>query len=428
MIQPNRKIVPGIKDAVEFDLHLKPCTRYTLDNGVQVYAIDSGTQEVLMLDMVFYAGNWFEESNMVAATTNSLIKNGTSQRSAFAINEYFEYYGAYVNRNCYNETANVSVHTLSKYLPEILPVMQEMITDAVFPEEELAIFKQNSKQRLQVSLKKCDFVAGRLIDAYLFGEHHPYGKYSSAPDYDALERHQLLDYFDKYYKKGSCVLFAAGKLPSNFFELLNRNFGSLPLTPTSPVIANIEKAPAQVKKHRINNDPDGVQGAIRMARHFPNRHHPDFQKVQVLNNIFGGFFGSRLMTNIREEKGYTYGIYSYLQNHIHETAWVVSTEAGRDVCEATIEEVYKEMKVLREEPVDDEDLLLVKNYMMGGLLGELDGPFQVISRWKNYILNGVDEKYFYDSINTIRNISAKELQELANKYLQEKDFYELVVI
>jgi zinc protease len=147
-----------------------------------------------------------------------------------------------------------------------------------------------------------------------------------------------------------------------------------------------------------------------------------------LNALFGGFFGSRLMSNIREDKGYTYGIHSYLLNHVHESGWMISTEAGKDVCEATIAEVYKEMKDLREELVDEEELLLVRNYMMGSLLGDLDGPFQIISRWKNIVLNNLTEQYFYDSIHTIKTISAEELQALAEKYLQPEDFYELVVV
>ena len=147
-----------------------------------------------------------------------------------------------------------------------------------------------------------------------------------------------------------------------------------------------------------------------------------------MNALFGGFFGSRLMSNIREDKGYTYGIHSYLQNHKQQSAWMVSTEAGKDVSDATIAEVYKEMKILRDELVDDEELLLVRNYMLGGLLGELDGPFQIIARWKNIVLNQLTEQYFYDSINTIKTIPAEEIQALAQKYLQEEDFYELVVI
>lgn len=133
------------------------------------------------------------------------------------------------------------------------------------------------------------------------------------------------------------------------------------------------------------------------------------------------------MSNIREEKGYTYGIYSYLQNHTQESAWLISTEAGKDVCEATIEEVYKEMKLLREVLIDDEELSLVRNYMIGGILGELDGPFHIMAKWKNIILNNLDEKYFYDSVDAIKNTGAEELKELANKYLQPERFFELVV-
>ena len=134
------------------------------------------------------------------------------------------------------------------------------------------------------------------------------------------------------------------------------------------------------------------------------------------------------MSNIREDKGYTYGIHSSLQSHFEQSAWVISTEAGRDVCEAAIVEIYKEMQALRDEPVDDEELMLVRNYLLGSLLGDLDGPFQIINRWKSYILNGVDEKYFYAATDTIRNITPARLQELANKYLLPEKFYEMVVI
>lgn len=424
----DRTIAPQIKDAVEFDLKLKPCEQFTLDNGVPVYAINAGAEEVVMVELVFFAGNSYEEKNIIAAATNNLLKNGTSNKTAFQINNHFEYYGAYLNRNCYNETATITLHTLNKHLPDLLPVMQEIVTDAVFPEEELAIFKQISQQRLAVSLKKCDFVAGRLIDAYVYGEKHPYGKYSAAEDYESIQREELLQFYRQYYTHGKCALFIAGKLPAALPALLNQYFGTLPLQPPPANNISILQSPAAEKKYRIQNDPEGVQGAIRIARPFLNRHHPDFLKVSVLNTVFGGFFGSRLMSNIREEKGYTYGIHSYVQNHVDNSAWMISTEAGKGVCEATIEEVYKEMKLLREENIPEEELLLVRNYMMGMILGDLDGPFQLIGRWKNIILNNLDETYFYNSIQTIKTVSAEELKEMAKKYLQPDAFYELVVI
>lgn len=424
----NRKTAPLIKDAIEFNLELKPYQKFTLDNGVPVYTIDAGAQEVVQVEMVFYAGNWFEQQKSVAAAVNYLLKNGTSTKSAFEINEEFEYYGAYCNRSCFNETAVVSLSSLSKQLPAVLPVVRDMITDAVFSEEELDIYKQNSKQRIKVNLQKCDFVATRLIDSYVFGEQHPYGKYTKPEDLDALSRSQLKDFFNQFYLYGQCVIFVSGKLPVDIEQQLNNAFGDLSLKPFNNQLETIIQSPAAEKKYRIENDPTGVQGAIRIARPFPNRHHPDFMKVMVLNTVFGGFFGSRLMSNIREDKGYTYGIHSYVQNHIHDSAWMISTEAGKDVCEATIEEVYKEMKLLREDLVDEEELLLVRNYLIGTILGDLDGPFQIMGRWKNLVLNNLDGDYFYRSIETIKNIPAEELRELSKKYLNPADFYEIVVI
>ena len=424
----NRKTAPHIKDAVEFDLQLKPCQKFKLDNGVPVYTIDAGAQEVVQIELVFYAGNWFVQQKSVAAATNYLLKNGTSTKSAFEINEVFEYYGAYCNRACQNETAVVSLSSLSKQLPATLPVVREMITDSVFSEGELDIYKQNSKQKIKVNLQKCDFVATRLIDAYLFGEQHPYGKYTNPEDLDALNSGVLKDFFNQYYLNGQCVIFVSGKLPADIEQQLNSTFGDLSLKPFNNNLSTIIQLPADEKKYRIQNDAEGVQGAIRIARPFPNRHHPDFMKVSVLNTVFGGFFGSRLMSNIREEKGYTYGIHSYVQNHIHESAWMISTEAGKDVCEATIEEIYKEMKLLRDDLVDEDELMLVRNYLIGTILGDLDGPFQIMGRWKNLLLNNLDGDYFYRSIETIKTISAEELRELAKKYLNPADFYELVVI
>ncbi len=426
----NRTIAPHITNAVDFHLALPPYKKFVLKNGVEVYALDLGELDTLMVNLVFRAGNWYEEKNLIAATANYLLKNGTSKKTAFQINEHFEYYGSYLNRSCQNETAEISLHCLGRYVNELLPVIAEMITDSLFPQEELDIYIKNMQQRLQVSLMKSDFVAGRLIDTYLFGEKHPYGKFGSMADYASLNQDEIKNFYQQFYQQGHCAIFIAGKLPAAIIDELEKNFGSLPLHPWNEKIKNIEHLiiPAAAKKYNVVNDVNGVQGSVRIARNFPNRHHPDFQKAGMLNNIFGGYFGSRLMANIREEKGYTYGIHSYLMNHMQESAWMISTEAGKDVCAATIEEVYKEMKLLREELIDEEELQTARNFMIGTILGDLDGPFHVAGRWKNIILNDLDEKYFYNGIHIIKTISAEQLQALAQKYLQPEDFYELVVV
>lgn len=424
----NRKEHPTIKNPLDFSLDLKPYNHFTLDNGTPVYAIEAGEQEVMHLELVFDAGNWYEDKNIIAASTNFLIKNGTTQKTAFEINEHFDYYGAFLNRSCFNETAVISLHNLSKHLHVLTPVITEILEESIFSETELEIYKQNQKQRLAVNLQKCDFVANRLIDESLYGFQHPYGRYTSTLDYEAVDKASLQAFYKQYYQKGNCKIFIAGKLPKDYANILNKAFGHLPFNNNNITFKPIQPQPALEKKSTIINDENGVQAAVRIARPFPNKHHPDFLKTLVLNTVYGGFFGSRLMSNIREDKGYTYGIHSYLQNYIHYSGWMISTECGRDVYQATIDEVYKEMKILQDKSIDQDELDLVRNYMIGSILGDLDGPFQIMSRWKSYILNNLNGDYFTKAVNTIKTVSVEELQELSKKYLNPNEFYELVVI
>ncbi|KAA2244965.1 insulinase family protein [Chitinophaga agrisoli] len=425
----NRKNAPAIKDAVEFDITLKPYEKFTLDNGIPVYVVKSDEQDTLQLEMIFPAGSWYEQESQIAAATNFLMKNGSSQHSALQINESIEYFGAYLNRNSFHENATYTLHCLTKHTAQLLPLLQEVIQDPAFAGEELAIYQQNMKQRLAVNLQKCDFVANRYIDKYLFGDFHPYGRVSTMMAYDALQPESLHAFYQKHYTYNNCKIFVAGHLPDDMIPMLNKYFGATKWNGESALLR--PELPIQIadeKRHRIFNDENGVQGAVRVARHFPNRYHPDFPKMLVLNTILGGYFGSRLMSNIREDKGYTYGIHSQLYNFRQTSALNIQTEAGRDVCEATIEEIYKELARLQQEPIPAEELSLVRNYMIGTILGDLDGAFQVIQRWKSLILNDLDENYFYNNIRVIKTITAEELQHLAQQYLTPSEFYELVVI
>lgn len=425
----NRTQSPRIKHPVEFDLRLPPLETFHLDNGLPVHAVRGDEQDTLQLEWVFDAGNWYEPANLVASISNALLKNGTRKHSALQINEMVEYYGAFLQARCNHEFASLTLHCLEKHAISLLPVIREILTEASMPDDELETCRRNGKQRLAVNLEKCDFVANQLIEKYLFGEQHPYGRYTTMEAYDALQRDQLYAFYQHHYSFNTCRIFVAGKLPHRFREALNGFFGADEWNgrqelqaPQHPVL------PAAERRYRVTRDAEGVQGAIRIARHFPDRRHPDVPKMQVLSTVLGGYFGSRLMSNIREDKGYTYGIHSvlYLYNHLGEFS--ILTEAGRDVCEAAVTEIYKELRRLREEPVPAAELDLVRNYMIGSLLGDLDGSFNVIRRWKTILLAGLDEQYFYNSVRTIKSVTAAELQQLAAQYLQPDDFYELVVI
>ncbi|MBL7766106.1 MAG: insulinase family protein [Chitinophagaceae bacterium] len=425
----NRQEIPAIQHPIDFNYHLAPINTLILDNGIPLYHISDDIQPVLQLELVFPAGIYTEDQKGIAQATASLLKSGTSQKTSLEINELFEQYGASVKAGAGSDWSSLTISCLSKHLGQLLHLVVELLTDTQFPQHEIDLFIQNSLQRLSVQLKKSDFVANRQIDKLLFGYDHPYGRYLVAEDYQQITQGALNNHLKKHYNSASCKLFLAGSFGENELRLINETLGKSGWNNPEPDI-QLEKPihPAPEKHHRMTNNADGVQGAIRLASPFPNRLHPDFVPMIVLNTLFGAYFGSRLMSNIREEKGYTYGIHSYMYNHRFQSAYLITTEAGKDVCEATVAEIYLEMKRLREEAIPEDELLLVKNYLLGNLLGDLDGSFQIIQRWKNLILNDFTGERFQANIKIYKSVSTDELMALAQTYYQPDRFYELVVI
>lgn len=423
----DRTIAPAIVDAVDFDVKLLPVNKYLLGNNVPVYFLREGAEEVVNIDWVFNAGNLYEDQDDVSLATCSLLKNGTGSMNAYQLTEKLEYYGAFFQVSFGHETITLTLSCLSRHLYNLLPIIREIISDSVFSNEELEIYKQNSLQRLVVNKLKCEYVADILMNEVIFGTTHPYARSQTEESIGELNREVILSFYTKYIANGVCRIFAVGELPLDFEANMDRIFGDLEFKSELKLPLTIIKESREKQVSRLV-DEKGVQGAVRLCRPFPGRNHPDFKRVSVVNTLFGGYFGSRLMNNIREEKGYTYGIYSYIQSHREAGAWLITTEAGKDVCAATINEVYNEMNILCEEKVDIEELSLVKNYLLGIYLSQIDGPFKIMARWKSLILKDWDERHFYESIQIIKDITPEEIQELAQKYFVAEEFKEIVVI
>ncbi len=419
---------PAIHDAVEFDYKLPPINSVKLDNGLPLYWLDAGVQDVVQIDWVFPAGLWFEQKASVAHATAGLLKSGTSKYTSEQIHEALEFYGAQLKVGAGNDYSTVTLYAMTKHLPDLLPVVFEVITDSIFPEAEVEIHKRNAIQKLLVNLRQCEFVANQQIDAFLFGEEHPYGRFSKKEKIEALVREDVVAFYNTCYNLANVKIFMGGKAGEKEVKCINDTFGKAPIVAAAVIPGIFPVAAASQRIHRISNDPNGVQGAIRVGRLFPNRHHPDYTPMVVLNTLFGGYFGSRLMSNIREDKGYTYGIYSSLAPELNGGSMTIHTETGTDVVEPAIKEIYREMALLRDEAASDDELLLVKNYLLGGLLGDLDGPFSILQRWRSIILNGFDENYFNNNVRIYKTVTPAELQALAQKYYAPEDFYEVVVI
>lgn len=419
----NRKSPPAILQVQNLFLPRPEVVR--LDNGVPVYVLDFPGQEIVKIEAVYRAGRPEEDKRLAARATSKLLREGTRTRTAAEIAEHVDYYGGSLGVPANLDTANVLLFSLKKYVHELIPVFAEVLQEPVFPESELETFRRTSLQELLVDLEKVEVLAYRKITEVIFGENHPYGYNSVAEDYAALTREDVVRHFNTWYAPGNCILFASGRIDASVLELLNKHFGqnAAPSRPPVPLPAD---PPAKPGKIHISQ-PGSLQTAIRVGRRLFGREHPDFNGIFVLNTVLGGYFGSRLMTNIREKKGYTYNIYSTADAMLHDGCLYIATEVNKEKSAATLRAILAEMKKLREQPVSEDEMEMVRNYLLGMLLNGLDGPMNISDVVRSLVVEGLPWESYEALVQTIRDITPEALQDLARRYLQPEDFWIVTV-
>ncbi|MBC7863850.1 MAG: insulinase family protein [Bacteroidia bacterium] len=398
-----------------------------LDNEIPVYSIDSGSQELVKIEFIFKAGMYFQASPLLAVSTSSMMENGTVNYTAEQISEHLDFYGSHYETGVGQDYSSIALYSLNKHLANSIYFAEDIIKNANFPQHEFETFLSNKKQKHLVNSKKVAVLARRKFSELIFGEKHPYGIVAQLEDYDKIKREHLLEFYAKHYNSANCTIVVSGKLPADVLKLLNDHFGKENWG-SSEIINDVlvPYSTTSEKKHFVFKE-DAIQSAIRIGRPMFSKNHPDYFKFQVLNTVFGGYFGSRLMANIREDKGYTYGIGSGLSPLVHGGYFGISTEVGVDVTTKCLEEIYKELKLMREELIPEEELQLVKNYITGIFLRSVDGPFSLADKFKGIWEFGLGYDYFDNYLKAVKTVTAQELKDLANKYLKEEDMIELVV-
>lgn len=420
----DRVLAPAFRQIEQIELiHAQP---QVLSNGVKAFVVSAGEQDIVRLEFVFSHVAWDPAKPLQAFATHTMLNDGTSELSAHQIAETIDYYGAFLTTDYGYDQSTVTLLCLSKHLVSTLPIVKAIITDSIFPEAELETFVKNQKQKMLVSLEKNDVLGRRMFNEVLFGDTL-YGYATQLEDYDQLTQQQLKEYFRKAYRPQNCTIIASGKVSPDIIKQLDFYFGNNWNDQPEAASANqfvFEKAPG--KDHYLER-PDALQSAIRLGQISVNRSHPDFVGMQVLSTIFGGYFGSRLMANIREDKGYTYGIGAGLSAFKHTGCFVIASEVGVAVCEAALGEIRKEMTLLQQEPVSIEELDLVRNYMLGSFLGSLENTLSHADKFKNIYFSGLGYDYYDRYIQTVKSITSNTLLGLAQKYFNFDDMQKVVV-
>ncbi len=425
-----RKIQPKI-NIINSDFiktYLTNPFKHTLDNGIPVYIINKGTQDLVKIELIFTNGLLYKTNNLVAKSTSDMLKLGTVNYTSNEIADIIDYCGAYIETTAEKDMTLVSLYTLNKHLEKTLPVLEEIIKRPVFPKNELSIYLQKQKQEFIVNNKKVDFIAKRKFNELLFGANNHYGKTIKLNDFDKIKPEQLFDFHKKYYSSNNCKIIAAGKVTEDIIDNLNRYFGQNDwyFDKKNNNNKSFKISSNRQFKHFIPKD-NVVQSAIRIGKILFNKTNPDFMGLDILNTVLGGYFGSRLMTNIREDKGYTYGIGSALISLQKSGYFCITSQVRSDVSSKAVKEIYKELKRLKQEIIPDKELNLVRNYILGNFLRSIDGPFAIADKFIDVLNYQLDYNYYFKYFDVIKNISAEKLKQLAEKYLDNDNMFELIV-
>jgi zinc protease len=406
-------------------LQLPDYQSLTLDNGIPVVALDLGTQDIVKLEIVYRAGRNEEQKRLASRATARLLRDGTTMRTGAEIADQLDFWGASMNAPVSLDFSSFNLYSLKKYADRALPIFSEVMQSPIFPEKELETFVNGSVQELAVELTKPETVAYRLLTELIFGVDHPYGWNSVAATYQGLRRDDLVTFYQDFYTPQNALLVVAGRVDSALISLINKELGQKKVVGKTPKYdwdSSIETP------RRVDIElPNTLQSAIKIGRRLFPKNHDDHKGLFVLNTILGGYFGSRLMTNIREKKGYTYNIYSTIDTMLHDGYFYIATEVSADKAEVTIREIFKEMEKLTTKLIPESELEMVRNYLLGIVLTSLDGAMNVSDMIKNILLEGLPMSDFDRLVEVIRTISAHDLRQLARQYFTAESMWTVVV-
>ncbi len=406
--------------------HLALPVTTVMPNGVSLHALQGEDRGVVRLDILFKGGYSRQQKPLQALFTNRMLREGSEKYSSAEISQKLDYYGAWIDMYSSQEANHITLYVLAKHFSSLLPVVEDFIKKPTFPEENLSVVRNNNKAHFLINSRKVDAVAQRHFEQMLWGENHPLGHIVEPVDYDNITRDDLLRYYKNVYSSNNCTIFLTGSCTPEIIEGIQKSFGNTAWGTYAPIEGN-HPAPCTIKEKRFVKIEGTLQSAVKIGCFTLPATNPDIYAFRFLNVLFGGYFGGRLMANIREEKGYTYDIISEIDAYGTRNALMISSQTATGYVAPLLHEVYSEIERLQSEDIPAEEVELVRNYIMGELCREYEGAIAKAEVFINAWLAGEG----FDSVNryidTVAAITPERLGEVARKYFCREQMFEIVV-
>jgi zinc protease len=419
--------VPGL--AAERAVTWPKRTKTRLSNGLEVILAESHTIPKFHGELFFRSGNAAvaDRAPGLAEMTATVVRTGTAKRASRQIEEDLRRLGADLSSAAGMDTSAISFAGLSEFSEPLLTLVNELAREAAFPEAE---FERERRQKLEeVKLERTQpgFLAGERLRKVLFGAH-PYAQVSpSEQQVAAYKREDLQAVYRESYTPGNGLLVLVGDFePQGMLQNIENVFGAWAgKKPESRMAAG----PANPRGRRVYlvHVPGAVQAQIVAGCHAITRKHPDWVKLGLTNSLYGGAFNSRLVMNIREDKGYTYSPRSGVSALRQHGYFSVSAAVRNDVVAASLTEIFYEMDKLRSLPVPEAELADAQNYLSGVFSMGLATQDGLLSQFSNVALNELPDDYLETYRQKVRALTPDDLLATAREYLDSANMQIVVV-
>ena len=420
---PDRTTPPPISSLSPFPIR-KP-EQQTLDNGLPLNLLIDTSQPIVRLDIVVKMGMYQQTKPLQAQFTTLMLREGCLGMNADQIADRLEEYGARLELQTGINHTRITLFSLHRHFIHTLPIIYQLLNHSVFPEERLQTVLQTQLNQFLINSEKVSFVAQQHFRAATLSESHPLGHLLETSDYEHLKAENLREFYTRYTDNG-VAFYLSGHVDQGIISLLETTFNSDVYNLSDKQLANTMPPYPTVKRiHRPK--PHVLQSAICLGWHTLTPQHQDVHKLRFLFTLLGGYFGSRLMRNIREEKGYTYGITINVIDLPETSLATITSETDTVHVESLIQEVYKEIKQLREELVSEAEIEVVRNYLMSELARTYEGTLDVVNTWIHYDILNLPSEYMKSYMQVIADITPAQIQEISSKYLPCEPLYEVII-
>lgn len=416
-----RKTQPAINPVQKVSF-MEP-EKIILNNKIPLYFFPSN-DNIIKLKMVFEAGSYHQSKPLQAFFCNKLLGEGSSKYSSEKTAELIDFYGARFGTSCDDDSASASVISTKKNILKVLDILEDVVFRPTFPEKEFITQKSITLQAFHISNEKVTTQARTAFLEAIFGSNNYYGYKTKPEDFETLNIEHIKTFHAAHYIPEKCYIILTGHADQATISSISEKLGSITsankrLEHPSPTFEQ------SGQRHIYIPKKDAVQTGIRVGKVMFNRLHPDDVNLRVLSMILGGYFGSRLMGNIREDKGYTYGIYSSIISLQHTGYFTIASEVGKPVYPKALDEVYKEIALLQDKPVSEDELELVRNYILGNFLRNTDSVLTYSGLYENILPFGLNTSYLSSYIDKVRDITPEIILNTARSYLDKDTLYEV---